>query len=136
MLRPLIRVAPSFVLENSLLSLCPSGMVEIAEALAAEFVIERTLERGRDGIVNRLLLCTSPEKLNTWIRIPDEYVSVIDVLRPSSQNASNNRMQLRRRLQGARFADLKVRIYVFCSYTKQSRTSDLDNGLESHYRSS
>eukprot|EP00189_Rhodosorus_marinus_P010764 CAMPEP_0184743060 /NCGR_PEP_ID=MMETSP0315-20130426/5938_1 /TAXON_ID=101924 /ORGANISM="Rhodosorus marinus, Strain UTEX LB 2760" /LENGTH=580 /DNA_ID=CAMNT_0027214147 /DNA_START=218 /DNA_END=1960 /DNA_ORIENTATION=+ len=105
--RPFLWVSTAEIVREALLEYCPCGLRNVREALATEFALNRTFSRGRRSIIRRLLLCTSPEKLNTRIRVPDDYITLIDPLNVDRRSLISSKAAVSRRFQGARIAHIK-----------------------------
>uniref|UniRef100_A0A7S1XHC6 Maspardin n=1 Tax=Compsopogon caeruleus TaxID=31354 RepID=A0A7S1XHC6_9RHOD len=76
----LIKWLPEFLLRRIVLSLLPQGRAELRSALAAEFVIVRTLECTRDQLASRLVLSIISSDASRKVLLSDERMTMIDTL--------------------------------------------------------
>lgn len=102
-----LRWLPEFLVRNAMRSLFPRGRAEITVAEAAEFSIMNTRTGSRDELASRLSLLVSKSTVVDRLRVPDNQITVIDVVEFTVDASAPRNEELNQAIPHARRALLK-----------------------------
>lgn len=102
-----LRWLPEFLVRNSIRSLFPKGRAEVSVAEAAEFSIMNTMTASRDELASRLCLLVTKSSVVGRLRMPENQVTIIDVVEYTVDTTSTRIEELNQAIPQARRALLK-----------------------------